>query len=52
MSILNLLSGQSEDNTEGTTRLTNVSGSLALGGAAFLVAKSVNTTGVYAFTQT
>ena len=39
MSILNLLSGQSEDNTEGTTRLTNVSGSLALGGAAFLVAK-------------
>lgn len=42
MSILNLLSGQSEDNTEGTTRLTNVSGSLALGGAAFLVAKENN----------
>ena len=39
MSILNLLSGQSEENTEGTTKLTNVGGALLLGGAAFSVAK-------------
>ena len=42
MSILNLLSGQSEKNTEGTSRLTNVSGTLALGGAGFLLAKENN----------
>lgn len=39
MSLLNLLTGKSNENTEGTTNFRNTSGTLVLGGGAFLVAK-------------